>query len=156
MIAVFTDKKIHGTVRFEENAKLDCVDIHVDISGLKKNARHGFHIHEYGDLSDGCTSTCAHFNPLGKKHGGPDSKERHVGDLGNLVTDATGCAKYMFTDHVIKLRGQKYNILGRGLVIHADADDLGTGTGQSSTTGNAGARIACAVIGLANPKKIGT
>jgi Cu-Zn family superoxide dismutase len=69
----------------------------MDIQGLKKNAQHGFR--------EGCESMCAHFNPLGKKHGGPDSKERHVGDLGNLVTD----------DDVIRLRGQKYNILGRGL-----------------------------------------
>ena len=152
MIAVFTGPRIKGHVVFTENATHGGVDIHVDIQGLKKNAQHGFHIHEYGDLSDGCESMCAHFNPLGKKHGGPDSKERHVGDLGNLVTDNHGVARYTFSDDVIRLRGQKYNILGRGLIIHEDPDDLGLGGDKMSVvTGNAGKRIACAVIGYARP-----
>ena len=152
MIDVFDGKRIKGTVHFTENATHGGVDIHVDIQGLKKNAQHGFHIHEYGDLSEGCESMCAHFNPLGKKHGGPDSKERHVGDLGNLVTDNQGVARYTFSDDVIRLRGEKYNILGRGLIIHEDPDDLGQGDNKmSGVTGNAGKRIACAVIGYARP-----
>jgi Cu-Zn family superoxide dismutase len=152
MIAVFIGPRIKGHVLFTENATDGRVEIHVDIHGLKKNARHGFHIHEYGDLSDGCESMCAHFNPLGKKHGGPNSQERHVGDLGNLITDNNGVARYTFSDHQIRLRGYKYNILGRGLIIHEDPDDLGLGGDKTSlVTGNAGKRIACAVIGYARP-----
>jgi Cu-Zn family superoxide dismutase len=75
---------------------------------------------------------------------------RHVGDLGNLVTDSNGTAKYSIVDDVIKLRGIA-NIIGRGLIIHADPDDCGRGLGnkraESLKTGNAGKRIACAVIG---------
>jgi len=53
---------------------------------------------------------------------------------------------------VIKLRGTKSNIIGRGLIIHADEDDLGLGGEKDSqVTGHAGARIACAVIGYAKP-----
>jgi len=38
------------------------------------------------------------------------------------------------------------------LVIHADKDDLGLGdNAESLITGNAGKRIACAVIGYAKP-----
>jgi Cu-Zn family superoxide dismutase len=152
MIAVFTGPRINGHVIFTENATRGGVDIHVDIQGLRKNAKHGFHIHEYGDLSDGCESMCAHFNPLGKKHGGPNSQERHVGDLGNLVTDHNGVARYTFSDDVIRLRGYKYNIIGRGLIIHENPDDLGLGGDKMSfVTGNAGKRIACAVIGYARP-----
>lgn len=145
-IAVFDSKKIKGTVRFiEEN---DHVLIDVDISGLKKNAMHGFHVHEYGDMSSQCDSMCAHFNPFQKSHGGPDSKNRHVGDLGNLRTNEAGIARYQMRDSVIKLRGTKCNIIGRGLIIHADEDDLGKGGHEDSlTTGHAGKRIACAVIG---------
>jgi len=153
-IAVFDSKKIKGTVYFTENRSLDQVFIDIDIQGLSKNAKHGFHVHEYGDMSEKCTSMCSHFNPYGKKHGGPDSKERHVGDLGNIVTDKNGHAKMRIVDSSIKLHGQKSNIIGRGLIIHADPDDFGLG-GQidSLTTGHAGARIACSVIGYANPDK---
>lgn len=145
-IAVFDSKKIKGTVRFiEEN---DHVLIDIDISGLKKNAMHGFHVHEYGDMSSQCDSMCAHFNPFQKSHGGPESKNRHVGDLGNLRTNEAGIARYQMRDSVIKLRGTKCNIIGRGLIIHADEDDLGKGGHEDSlTTGHAGKRIACAVIG---------
>ena len=150
MIAVFTGK-IKGTVLFTEKSREE-VYIDINLTGLKKNHKHGFHIHEYGDLSEGCESMCAHFNPYGKTHGGPDSVNRHIGDLGNIETDTEGNAKYRFTDSMIKLRGQKSNILGRGLIIHADTDDLGQGNNElTHITGNAGKRIACAVIGYARP-----
>ena len=148
-IAVFDDKKIKGTVKFTEDIKTNNIIIDINISGLKKNSLHGFHVHESGDLSDKCQSMCAHFNPYQKNHGCPGMKERHVGDLGNLKTDSNGNAKYTMTDNAIKLKG-KCNIIGRGLIIHADPDDCGKGNMPDSlTTGHAGKRIACAVIGYA-------
>jgi Cu-Zn family superoxide dismutase len=149
-VAVFDNGKIKGTVHFIENLQKNNVTIDIEITGLKKNSHHGFHVHEAGDLSDQCTSMCAHFNPYHKNHGCPGMKERHVGDLGNLVTNSNGEAVYKMVDDVIKLRGTKSNIIGRGLIIHADPDDCGQG-GQpdSLTTGHAGKRIACAVIGYA-------
>ena len=149
-IAVFQGN-IHGTVRFRQQGEL--VDIYIDLKGLSKNGLHGFHVHEYGDLSDGCNSACAHFNPFNTTHGCPGMKERHVGDLGNLRTDLFGNANYVITDDLIKLTGTITNIIGRMLIIHQDPDDCGQGIGQlrqeSLKTGNAGKRIACAVIGYA-------
>jgi Cu-Zn family superoxide dismutase len=146
-VAVFTGK-ISGTVHFIESK--DNVLIRIQLYGLSKNALHGFHVHEAGDLTDQCTSMCAHFNPYKKTHGCPGMKQRHVGDLGNLKTDAHGTAKYDMIDDVIKLRGTKCNILGRGLIIHADPDDCGQGNQPDSLiTGHAGKRIACAVISYA-------
>jgi Cu-Zn family superoxide dismutase len=76
---------------------------------------------------------------------------RHVGDLGNIETDSLGNAKYTFYDDHIKLSGIKSNIIGRGLIIHEDPDDCGQGLKpESLKTGNAGKRIACAVIGHCN------
>jgi len=145
-IAVFTSK-INGFVTFEEIGEK--VLVTVQLSGLKINGLHGFHVHEAGDLSDGCESMCAHFNPYNKNHGCPGMSERHVGDLGNLVSDIFGNANYTFYDNVIKLNGVA-NIIGRGLIIHADQDDCGNGNNKESLkTGNAGKRIACAVIGYA-------
>ena len=91
---------------------------------------------------------CAHFNPDGNTHGCPGMKIRHVGDLGNIKTNNKGEAKYTFYDNIIKLKGTKANIIGRGLIIHEDEDDCGKGGNiESLKTGNAGKRIACAVIG---------
>jgi Cu-Zn family superoxide dismutase len=146
-VAVFTDN-IKGTVKFKENNYDDNINISLNISGLTPNSKHGFHIHEAGDLTDKCTSMCSHFNPLHKTHGCPGMKNRHVGDLGNIHTNSKGECKYSFNDNIIKLRGSKYNIIGRGLIIHADEDDCGKGgDDESLKTGNAGKRIACAVIG---------
>jgi Cu-Zn family superoxide dismutase len=154
-IAVFEGKKIKGIVRFTENRAAGHVVIDIDIEGLSKNSSHGFHVHEYGDMSDKCTSMCSHFNPYKKNHGGPKSKERHVGDLGNIVADKNGRANMQIVDDCIKLHGNKSNIIGRGLIIHADEDDLGLGGHSDSlSTGHAGGRIACAVIGHANPTQV--
>jgi Cu-Zn family superoxide dismutase len=147
-IAVFNDEKIKGIVRFTEDIETNQVRIDVNIIGLKQNSLHGFHIHEAGDLSDKCSSMCSHFNPYEKTHGCPGMKKRHVGDLGNLKTNSKGQSNYTFYDDFIKLRGVKANIIGRGLIIHADEDDCGKGNNaESLKTGNAGKRIACAVIG---------
>jgi len=144
---LFDHPHIKGTVEFEEKGTK--VLIKGNLKSTKyKNSSHGFHIHEAGDLSDKCMGACAHFNPYGKKHGGPTSKERHVGDLGNIRFDARGVAKFRMEDNLVKLRGTKANVIGRSVVIHEDPDDLGMGNhNDSSTTGHAGKRITCAVIG---------
>lgn len=119
-----------------------------EISGLKPGL-HGFHIHEFGDNTNGCISAGAHFNPHEKEHGGPDLLVRHVGDLGNVTAGANGVAKINVRDKIISLQGE-HNIIGRTVVVHADPDDLGLGGHElSKTTGNAGGRLACGVIGLA-------
>ena len=147
-IAFFDGKKIKGTVNFTEDLKKDVVIIDINLEGLKKNGLHGFHVHESGDLTGHCDSMCAHFNPFGKTHGCPGMANRHVGDLGNLKTDKDGCAHYRMVDNMIKLRGSKSNIIGRGLIIHADEDDCGKGGDEASlANGNAGKRIACSIIG---------
>ena len=147
-ISVFNDT-IKGTVKFSEDVTHNRVKIDLNINGLLPNSLHGFHVHEAGDLTDKCTSMCAHFNPYGNTHGCPGMTKRHVGDLGNIKTNNKGEAKYTFYDNIIKLRGTKCNIIGRGLIIHEDEDDCGKGgNAESLKTGNAGKRIACAVIGF--------
>ena len=151
-IAVFQGPEVYGTVRFKQDNKIVNIYINLSGTGLIPNGQQGFHIHEYGDLSDGCNSACAHYNPFGKLHGCPGASERHVGDLGNLNIDLFGNAKYSTSDDVISLSGN-YSIIGRSLIVHQNKDDCGLGQGplreESLKTGNAGKRIACAVIGFA-------
>ncbi|KAM7539161.1 hypothetical protein Aperf_G00000048249 [Anoplocephala perfoliata] len=140
------EEGVKGTVHFEEVG--ESVKIHAEFEGLKPG-KHGFHVHEFGDQTNGCTSAGAHFNPHEKKHGGPDSAERHVGDLGNVEADASGKAVFDITDKMISLSGQ-HSVIGRCMVVHTDPDDLGLGGHElSPITGNAGARVACGVIGIA-------
>lgn len=145
-VAVFSGT-ITGTVHFT-----DCeqgIEIKVRLKGFEPNTVHGFHVHEAGDLTDSCMSMCAHLNPFSMPHGGPLSQYRHVGDLGNLRANSKGEVNTKFYDHWIRLRGVKCNILGRGLILHEQEDDLGVGDEESLRTGNAGKRIACAIIGYA-------
>ena len=52
------------------------------------------------------------------------------------------------TDHLVKLSG-RYSVIGRSLIVHQDKDDLGKGGHNDSlTTGHAGKRIACGIIGI--------
>ncbi|SCU80987.1 LAMI_0B04390g1_1 [Lachancea mirantina] len=144
------DAGVSGVVHFEQNAESDPTTVQWEISGFDPNAKRGFHIHEFGDNTNGCTSAGPHFNPFKKTHGAPEDDVRHVGDLGNIPTDGHGVAKGSKTDSLIKLLGPT-SILGRTVVVHSGQDDLGKGGNEESLkTGNAGTRPACGVIGFSN------
>lgn len=147
-IAVLNGEKCKGTINIKEGR--NCLQFDINLTNLTPGL-HGFHIHEAGNLEEGCKSCCSHFNPLNKQHGGPwemDGKERHLGDLGNILADKNGNCVTTIKDRYLQLRGYKYNIIGRSVVVHEDEDDLGRGgNAESKKTGNAGARIGCGVIG---------
>lgn len=119
------------------------VKIVADVTGLTPGL-HGFHIHEFGDCTaPDAASAGGHFNPHHMQHGGPDAAVRHAGDFGNLEADASGKAHYERVDTTISLDGAD-SIIGHGVIVHEKADDL-----KTQPTGNAGARVACGVIGVA-------
>ena len=115
------------------------------ITGLKPGL-HGYHIHEFGDMSDGCKSMGGHYNPDNVDHG--DLTKGHVGDLENVVANDQGIANFSIVATRVDVLGDR-SVVGRGLVIHEDEDDLGKGgDAESLKTGNAGERLACGVIVL--------
>ncbi|KAG7947345.1 hypothetical protein I3843_14G089800 [Carya illinoinensis] len=121
--------------------------VNVRVTGLTAGP-HGFHLHEFGDTTNGCISTGAHFNPKNLTHGAPEDEVRHAGDLGNIVANADGVAEATIVDSQIPLSGPNA-VIGRALVVHELEDDLGKGGHELSlTTGNAGGRLACGVVGL--------
>ncbi|XP_055881845.1 GATA zinc finger domain-containing protein 14-like isoform X2 [Biomphalaria glabrata] len=112
---------------------------------------HGFHVHEFGDSSKGCHSMGGHFNPEGVHHGYRNNSHGHVGDWGNIDVDMYGDSNSNFTVQAASLIGPN-SILGRGIVVHSQRDDLGKGDSPTSkTTGDAGGRIACCNIVLTKP-----
>ncbi|XP_039118402.1 superoxide dismutase [Cu-Zn], chloroplastic-like [Dioscorea cayenensis subsp. rotundata] len=121
--------------------------VKVRVTGLTPGL-HGFHLHEFGDTTNGCISTGAHFNPNNLTHGAPEDKIRHAGDLGNIVANSDGVAEATIVDNLIPLSGPNA-VIGRALVVHELEDDLGKGGHELSlTTGNAGGRLACGVVGI--------
>eukprot|EP00243_Klebsormidium_subtile_P014214 TRINITY_DN999_c0_g1_i2.p1 TRINITY_DN999_c0_g1~~TRINITY_DN999_c0_g1_i2.p1 ORF type:complete len:156 (-),score=38.28 TRINITY_DN999_c0_g1_i2:730-1197(-) len=140
---------VAGTVTFTQDGD-GPTHVEGQIKGLKPGP-HGFHIHQLGDTTNGCMSTGPHFNPTNKTHGAPGDEERHVGDLGNVIAGDDGVASLKLDDIQIPLTGPN-SIIGRAVVVHADVDDLGKGGHElSKTTGNAGGRLACGVVGLMSP-----
>lgn len=135
--------KVWGWVTFTKDG--DKVKIVGDIEGLTPG-KHGFHVHEFGDCSakDGA-SAGGHFNPKSSPHASHESSPRHVGDLGNIEAGADGKVHIDLTDSMMKLDGDS-SIIGRGVIVHGQPDDL-----KSQPAGNAGPRQACAAIGVAKP-----
>jgi len=148
--ALMLSDKVFGNVTFSQPSCTEAVFIQVEITGLTPG-KHGFHVHEKGDLSGGCLSTGGHYNPDKLKHGARESAVRHVGDLGNVVADNNGIVSTSYSDNLITLYGSR-SIIGRAVVVHAAEDDLGiTDHPDSTKTGNAGGRVACGVIGVLEP-----
>jgi len=119
------------------------------LTGLPPGSSHGFHVHETGDCSaPDATSAGGHFNPDGAPHGDRAAGgAHHAGDMPNLVAGDDGSATVdQYLGGLEIGTGGANDIIGRGLIVHAQADDYAT-----QPTGNAGARIACGVIELATP-----
>jgi len=150
-IAILNEKNIKGEVRFHQCKDENNALVFFNLTGFKPNAIHAIHIHEYGDLSNGCTSLGAHLNLKDKNHGNlGDITNSHTGDLiNNIHADSKGNFKYSYVDPRLQIFGNiKKSIIGCSIVIHKDMDDLGLGgNAESLKTGNAGERIACSIIG---------
>lgn len=144
---------ISGRITFTQ-VKGGPVEVEVNLTGLAPRSAHGFHVHEFGDLSNSCQNVGAHFNPFNASHGGPHDQMRQNGDLGNIQGDKHGYALMDFHDNQIQLSGE-LSVIGRAVVVHQDIDDFGKGHfADSKTVGHAGKKIACCVIGYKNLNEI--
>lgn len=143
-----TNPSYKGVVTFEQKSNRTIVSF--SFSGLDPHSTHAIHIHEYGDLRQGCKSLGAHYNPDNSTHGSMiyPSKPRHAGDLiNNIITNDRGEFFYSYEDRKFTVA----EIIGRSVVVHYDRDDLGLGNNaESLKTGNAGGRMMCGVIGISS------
>jgi len=143
MIESRSGSKVFGKVAFWETRD-GAVKVQVRINGAPTGV-HGFHVHENGDCSaPDASSAGAHFNPTGAPHSGPNMLPHHAGDFGNVTAGGNGDIRTEFTTRSITLDEGPNSVVGKSVVLHADADDL-----TSQPAGNAGKRIGCGVVTMA-------
>jgi superoxide dismutase, Cu-Zn family len=129
------------------------VEIAVDAEGLAPGL-HGFHIHANGTCAPGPDAATGqtvafgaaggHFDPgASHKHGQPGAPAsvNHAGELPNLSADATGKATLRYLNTQVTLTQGESAVIGRSLVVHANADDYAT-----NPAGNSGGRVLCGRI----------
>lgn len=131
---------VSGHLRFEQwGAKMH---VKGEVRGLAPNSEHGFHVHAKGDCSSGDgTSAAGHFNPGNAAHGHFGRGPHHLGDIPSLKADAQGVARVDFETTDLTVLAGDNSVVGRGLIVHRDADDY-----TSQPAGNAGPRQACGVV----------
>ena len=106
-----------------------------------------WHIHQVGTCTpaDQFASAGSHFNPLNKAHGFEHTGGHHAGDLPNLNVSEAGVVRTrVTTPNITLMQGTTTSVFdadGSALIIHSKADDY-----TSQPAGDAGTRIACAVI----------
>ncbi|OCT99396.1 extracellular superoxide dismutase [Cu-Zn] [Xenopus laevis] len=135
--------KVTGRVLFKQvfpTGKLEAIfDLEGFPTDVNQSAR-AIHIHKYGDLTDGCDSADGHYNPHSVDH------PHHPGDFGNFLVRDGKIQKFL-SNLDPTLFGPS-SVIGRSVVVHKQADDLGKGNNQASLdNGNAGKRLACCIIG---------
>ena len=142
MIGSLSDSGVTGMAVFTQNG--DQITLTIEIQGATPGL-HAVHIHANGDCSapDG-TSAGGHWNPTGVAHGKWGEGEFHLGDIGNITVGADGTGRITLTTDLWEIgTGSDIDVVGKGMIVHADADDF-----VSQPSGAAGARIGCGVIVL--------
>lgn len=119
--------------------------IDLDIKGLSAGEK-AFHIHQTGKCTpaDKFVSAGGHFAPAKNPHGLMVAKGPHAGDMPNLFVKQDGAVRAQVLNSGVTLGKGKTSLAdadGSALVIHAGPDDY-----KSQPAGDAGGRIACAVI----------
>jgi Cu-Zn family superoxide dismutase len=132
--------------RFPASAKL--VEVTIDVSGLKPGA-HGVHLHAVGRCeAPGFTSAGGHFDPGPASQTDPDTNHPfHMGDLPNLIADATGKASYTAVTSRVTISAGPLSVFdsdGTAIIIHVNPDQGTTGAAKSGVSG--GPRAACGVL----------
>ena len=142
MIGSLGDSGVTGMAVFTQNG--DQITFTAEIQGASPGL-HAIHIHEFGDCSapDG-KSAGGHWNPTDVAHGKWGSDEFHLGDIGNITVGEDGTGGITLTTDLWEIgTGSDVDVVGKGIIVHADADDF-----VSQPSGAAGARIGCGVIVL--------
>ncbi|KAM9363694.1 extracellular superoxide dismutase [Cu-Zn]-like [Symphorus nematophorus] len=138
--------KVYGQALFKQDYPKGKLKVLLRFNGFPTDSGplpRAVHVHQYGDLSQGCDSTGGHYNPHGVNH------PHHPGDFGNFEPQQ-GKINAMIESEATLFGG--LSVIGRAVVIHEGKDDLGEGGNTGSLLhGNAGRRLGCCIIGISTP-----
>lgn len=139
-----------GTALFSQQ-KHGRVKVQVKAFGLPYGF-HGFHVHAVGECVAPFTTAGGHFNP------GEQTHKDHAGDMPVLLVNEDGTAEVTFITERFAV-ADLFDADGSALIIHASPDnyanipsryvvpDSATPDSTTLASGDAGARIACGVVG---------
>lgn len=137
---------VGGAVTLTETAS-GAVLVRIEASGFAPGW-HGFHFHENGICTGDFESAGGHV-AAGLSHGLASQGGPHPGDLPNIYVHDDGVVRAEFFTRGVTLSQEgDVRLLdddGAAVVIHAGPDDY-----TSQPSGNAGARVACGVLGEPN------
>lgn len=117
--------------------------IQLDLQTLPPDQWIAFHIHEGGecDVQGDFESAGGHWDAGDNAHGYLAGGGPHAGDMPNMHVRADGRLLADVFNPSARLTGEADNVVGRTLIFHTMPDDY-----QSQPSGDAGDRLACAVI----------
>lgn len=127
------------------NGVPDATILKIELRDLPPGQWVAFHIHENGecDAQGGFKSAGGHFNPMSKSHGHEFADGPHAGDMMNQYVNDKGALYAQILNNAVRFENGtgETDIHGKAVIIHAGPDDY-----KSQPSGDAGDRIACAVI----------
>lgn len=140
---VTTDASLSGEAIFQQVIDTGHTSVQVTLADAGLGRRAVFVLEGACPGDDGdVEGALAHWNPDSAAHG------RHRGDVGNIELDETGAGILRVTSHrqfIVSEGGAADDVVGRGVAVHAQADD-----GVTEPDGGAGAVVACANIELSD------
>ncbi|MBS1304322.1 superoxide dismutase family protein [Loktanella sp. SALINAS62] len=135
---VVSNSGISGTVSATQQESGVMV-VTIDLTGVPEGT-HGVHIHETGDCSADDYSSAGGHLAGDMEHGVNVAGGPHPGDMPNAYVQEDGVLKvtYFNTDLTPDMLADAD---GAAFIVHAGADDY-----ESQPSGDAGGRLACAVL----------
>jgi len=106
-VVEINSEKAKGVVRLSQLDEEKCL-IEGILDGLTPG-KHIINIHEFGDLTDDCKKCGDVFHPFDYL-----INNRHYGNIGSVMADKDGRAKFQFLDGMVKV----WDVIGRSMVVH--------------------------------------
>ena len=140
---------VKGIVHFIEHFE-NKIKIFGTVTGLTPKRKYVLNVHEFGDVTRGCSSSGEQLNPYGTTLFNSNSKTHRSIESGTIAADSQGTAQIYLTDDTIRLSPGLRCIIGRTLSIYSTSISPGSSTCDDKGIRCAETCMGCGVIGVAD------